>query len=291
MLRALVILAGLGLAALAAGLWLTRPVMLDEARFAGLEGDTTRGETVYWAAGCASCHAEPESSDKLVLAGGQRFKTEFGTFVAPNISPDPEAGIGGWSLAEFASAVKRGTSPGGQHYYPVFPYASYMRMTDGNVADLWAFFQTLPPSDSASEGHEIGFPFNIRLTLGGWKLLFANDDWVRPANTPEIERGRYLVEALAHCGECHTPRNALGALDTGRWMAGAPNPAGTGRIPALVPSKLNWSAKDIAYYLEAGFTPDFDSTGGEMAAVVENMGHLTAEDRMAIAAYITALEG
>lgn len=292
MLRTLVVLAGVGLAVFAAGLWLTRPQVVDPVAMglAELEADAARGEVVYWASGCASCHTAPGSDDKLLLAGGHRFQTAFGTFVAPNISTDPDAGIGGWTLGEFASAVTKGTSPQGAHYYPVFPYGSYARMTPVDVADLWAFFQTLPPSDRANEPHQIGFPFNIRASLGGWKLLFAGADWVLEADTPQLERGRYLVEALAHCGECHTPRNALGGLDTAQWMAGAPNPSGEGRIPGLRRDQLDWSAEDIAYYLESGFTPDFDSAGGEMAAVVENMSQLSAEDRAAIAAYIVSLE-
>ena len=291
MKRALLRLLGLGVLVLAAGLWITRPQTVDPVEFglAELEADAARGETVYWASGCASCHIAPESEDKLLLAGGQRFATEFGAFVAPNISPDPEAGIGGWTLAEFASALKHGTSPDGQHYYPVFPYSSYARMTSVDIADLWAFMLTLPQSDQPSAPHEVGFPFNVRLSLGGWKLLFGDTDWVQPAETEQLERGRYLVEALAHCGDCHTPRNTLGALDTARWMAGAPNPSGEGRIPGLRAGQLGWSETDIAYYLETGFTPDFDSAGGEMVAVIQNMARLTPEDRTAIAAYIKAL--
>ncbi|MGR3578507.1 MAG: c-type cytochrome, partial [Sagittula sp.] len=129
--------------------------------------------------------------------------------------------------------------------------------------------------------------FNIRRSLGGWKLLFFSDDYVMPAG--DNERGRYLAETLAHCGECHTPRNALGGLDKGRWLAGAPNPSGQGTIPALTPDKLTWSATDVAYYLETGFTPDFDSVGGHMAEVVDNFSKLSAEDRTAVANYIKAL--
>ncbi len=291
MLRTLIVFLGLGLAALAAGLWITRPVSLSEAQFADVSGDATRGETVFYASGCASCHTAPESEDKLSLPGGQTFDTEFGVFVAPNISSHPDAGIGSWTLVQFASAVKKGTSPDGSHYYPVFPYGSYARMTDGDVADLWAFMQTLPPEDQANQPHQLGFPFNIRASLGGWKLLFAGDDWVRPADTPVLERGRYLVEALGHCAECHTPRNALGGMDTAAWMSGAPNPSGRGNIPGLLPPDFSWSETDIAYYLESGFTPDFDSAGGKMASVVENTAKLSAEDRAAIAAYISALGG
>lgn len=286
-LAALVIV---GLVAFAAGLFITRPQTVEPERFAALSGDATRGETVFWAGGCASCHKAEGSDDALALPGGRRFATGFGTFVAPNISPHPEHGIGGWTLADFASALKEGTSPDGSHYYPSFPYATYARMTDADVSDLWAFMQTLPPQDRTNEPHDLGFPFNIRLTLGGWKMLFLNDDWVlTAADTPELERGRYLVEALGHCAECHTPRNALGGLDTVRWMAGAPNPSGKGTIPGIAPGKLDWAAGDIAYYLETGFTPDFDSAGGEMTEVIANMSKLSPEDRAAIAAYVKAL--
>ena len=279
----------LGLLAVAIGLWITRTETVDEARFAALTPDAAHGETVFWAAGCASCHKAEGSDNSLELPGGLRFKTDFGTFVAPNISSDPDTGIGAWTQAEFAAAVLNGTSPDGSHYYPAFPYASYARMSDGDVADLWAFMQTLPALARENEPHELGFPFNIRLTLGGWKLLFLNRDFVTQADTPELERGRYLVEALGHCAECHTPRNALGGLDTARWMDGAPIPDGKGKTPGITPAHLDWSAVDIAYYLETGFTPDFDSAGGEMAAVVLNTGKLSAEDRAAIAAYVKAL--
>ena len=143
-------------------------------------------------------------------------------------------------------------------------------MTDADVADLWAFMQTLPAVPQESQPHELGFPFNIRLSLGGWKLLFLKDGFVTEADTPELERGRYLVEALGHCTECHTPRNAIGGLEMAKWMDGAPIPGGKGKTPGITPAHLDWSATDIAYYLETGFTPDFDSAGGEMAAVVQN---------------------
>ncbi len=280
----------IGLAVVAAGLYLTRPKSADAARLASIEADAARGEAVFWAGGCASCHKAEGSGDALALPGGRRFVTEFGTFVAPNISPDATNGIGEWTLAQFASALKEGTSPEGTHYYPSFPYSTYARMTDQDVTDLWAFLQTLPGQTRGNEPHELGFPFNLRLTLGGWKALFLNDDWVlADVAEPQVERGRYLVEALGHCAECHTPRNALGGLDTSRWMAGAPNPSGKGTIPGIAPGKLNWTVEDIAYYLETGFTPDFDSAGGEMSEVIANMAKLSPEDRVAIAAYIKAL--
>ncbi|MGR3371123.1 MAG: c-type cytochrome [Sagittula sp.] len=280
------VLVPIAIIAVGIGLWLTAPSRVDAARFEALTGDPARGETVFTAAGCASCHHAPDSEDKLVLAGGQAFPSDFGTFYAPNISPS-EAGIGGWSIVDLANAVTRGVSPEGEHLYPAFPYTSYTKMEDQDVADLHAYIMSLEPSDTASQPHDVGFPFNIRRSLGGWKLLFFSDDYVMPAG--DNERGRYLAETLAHCGECHTPRNALGGLDKGRWLAGAPNPSGQGTIPALTPDKLTWSATDVAYYLETGFTPDFDSVGGHMAEVVDNFSKLSAEDRTAVANYIKAL--
>jgi mono/diheme cytochrome c family protein len=270
------------------GLWVTAPSRVDAARFASLTGDEPRGKAVFTAAGCASCHHTKGAEDKLVLTGGQEFVSDFGTFYAPNISPDPAVGIGDWSLENFANAVTRGVSPAGQHYYPAFPYTAYTKMTDQDLVDLWAFMQTLPTSDVASKPHDVGFPFNIRRSVGGWKFLFMTDSYVMDV-PPELERGRYLVEALAHCAECHTPRNPVGALDKARWMGGAPNPSGTGTIPSLTPDKLDWSAEDVAYYLESGFTPSFDAVGGHMSEVVENFSRLTAEDRNAVAAYVKAL--
>lgn len=290
MKRAMTWLSVLAVLVIAAGLWLTRPAVVSPARFASLQGDAMRGEVVFWAGGCASCHKAETSDNDLALPGGRRFATRFGTFIAPNISPDPTHGIGDWTIAEFASALLHGTSPDGRHYYPAFPYASYARMNDQDVADLWAFMRALPALPVASQRHDLAFPFNVRATLGAWKLLFLKPTWVRPAETPELKRGRYLVEALGHCAECHTPRNFLGGSLVSAWMEGAPHPAGKGRIPGLVPSALDWSAEDIAYYLETGFTPDFDSAGGDMAEVVASIGRLSPEDHLAIAGYIKALE-
>ena len=276
------------------GWFVTAPSALPNDAFDGVSGDPARGETVFTAAGCASCHMAPGAEDeaKLVLAGGQRFPSPFGTFLAPNVSMDPEHGIGDWTARDLGNALLHGTSPDGQHYFPAFPYTSYAKMADRDIADLWAYMQTLPASDTPSQPHEVGFPFNIRRSLGGWKTLFLKSDWVMQGDDlgPELTRGRYLVEALGHCAECHTPRNALGGLDLNRWMAGAPDPSGKGTIPALTPDKLTWSATDIAYYLETGFTPEFDSAGGHMAHVVSNTAKLSAEDRTAIAAYVKALE-
>lgn len=271
--------------------FLTRPQRADADLFANVSGDSDRGETIFWAGGCASCHAAPGAKDdaRLVLAGGYRMESPFGTFLAPNISPSSE-GLAGWSLQDLGNALLHGTSPDGRHYYPAFPYGTYQHMRPQDIADLKEFLDTLPPSNAIDAPHEVGFPFTIRRGIGLWKQVNMSSDWVlENADTPELERGRYLVEALGHCAECHTPRDITGGLDRSQWMAGAPNPSGKGEIPGISPDKLDWSATDIAYYLETGLTPDYDSAGGQMVSVIANMGHLTADDRKAIAAYLQAL--
>lgn len=277
----------------AGGLWfLARPQPLAAAAVSELTGDAAKGELVFWATGCASCHMAQGAKDaeQRVLSGGQRFPSDFGTFIAPNISQDPEHGIGAWSLLDLANAITRGVSPEGEHYYPSLPYASYAKLEMQDVADLHAFLKTLPADPTPSQAHELGFPFSIRDSVGVWKILFLSDDWALPGNlTPTAARGRYVAEAMAHCGECHTPRNQLGGMDTARWLGGAPNPSGDGRIPNITPAKLGWSAGDIVQYLTTGFTPDYDSVGGHMAHVVENMARLPESDRLAVAEYLLAV--
>ena len=281
------------LGAIGAGVgWIiSRPPAVPDVTIAQV-GDAEAGRLVFAAAGCASCHIAPkaEKGDSPVLAGGKAFATAFGTFYAPNISSHPEAGIGSWSDAELLHAIVAGVSPERQYYYPAFPSHAYALAEPNDIWNLMAYLRTLPADATPTVPHEVGFPFNIRRSLWGWRLLFAPKDWVRTADTPELERGRYLVEALAHCGECHTPRNALGGFEIDRWLAGAPLPDGKpGKIPGLTPAQLDWSATDIAEYLRSGFTPEYDVAGGEMAEVIENTSQLSDEDRAAIAAYIKAL--
>ncbi len=288
-LTASIFVAGLSIAVLA---WASRPQPLAASQFDGLDGDADRGEQVFWAAGCASCHAADgaRGDERLVLAGGRSFDSEFGIFHAPNISTDPDYGIGTWTLAQFGNAMLRGVSPQGEHYYPAFPYTAYARVKLQDVADLKAYMDTLPASDRPNDAHSLGFPFNLRRTVGLWKRLFKSDAFVvNDELSEQQQRGRYLAEALAHCGECHTPRNALGGLDASRWLAGAPNPSGRGSIPNITPAKLTWSEREIAGYLASGFTPSFDSVGGSMTAVVDSLGRLPAEDLAAIAAYLKAV--
>ena len=281
------LLLGLGVAGvLAAGVawFISAPRAFDAATFAGLSGDHIAGEQVFWASGCASCHMAP-GGDPMVLAGGQAFDTQFGTFHAPNISPDPVAGIGGWTLEEFARAIQQGVSPEGAHYFPALPYVAYAKMTPQDVADLKAYMDLLPATATPSLEHDISFPFNIRRSLGLWKAMFADNSYVITGElTATEERGRYIAESLAHCGECHTPRNTLGGLDRSKWMAGAPSADGKSRVPNI--AGIDWSDGDLMTYFTTGFTPDYDSVGGHMAHVVENMGRLPESDREALIAYL-----
>ncbi len=283
-------IAALAIVGAAFGWYLTAPALRSTATAETLKGDAAHGETIFWASGCASCHAAPGTKGEAMktLSGGQKFATAFGTFYAPNISPS-KVGIGGWSTADFIHAVQDGVRPDGSHEYPAMPYVAYAKMEPQDVVDLKAYIDTLPASDVASLPHEVGFPFNIRRALGGWKLLFGNPSYVLAGSlTPEVERGRYIAEALAHCGECHTPRNGLGGLDKGRWLGGGVID-GTAKVPNITKGKLDWSDADIAAYLTTGATPDFDFVGGAMAHVVENMGHLPESDVKAVVAYLKAV--
>ncbi len=291
----------LAAAGTAASLWLLSApqTAISANALASVPGNPERGATIFHVGGCASCHKpadyEQTDADSIPpLGGGQRFVTDFGTFVAPNISPDIATGIGSWSDADFATALLKGVSPQGQHYYPAFPYSSYSRMSVQDVADLKAFMDTLPAVSRPNESHELSFPFSLRRGLGLWKLLYLRTEPVIALDDTDatLLRGRYLVEGPGHCGECHSPRNALGATDYSRWLGGAANPDGNGSIPNISPHAkglADWTERDIAEYLSSGFTPEYDVVGSSMADVVENTARLSASDRSAIAAYLKTI--
>lgn len=287
-----------GLAGFGIFMWVTAPERQPPSHWANLgEPDLANGETLFWAGGCASCHAAPNASgDALkMLSGGQALPTPFGTFHVPNISPDPQHGLGSWTVAEFGDAMTRGVGKNGEHLYPSFPYTSYARMTAQDINDLFGYLKTLPASTNDAPPHDLPFPLDMRLALGGWKFFYFDKGAprVQLANaSADVARGQYLVEGPGHCGECHTPRTALGGLSKDKWLAGGPNPEGEGTIPDITPGSQaigSWSVADIASYLETGFTPDFDSVGGSMVKVQQNMAKLSAEDRNAIAAYLKAI--
>ena len=274
---------------------LTKVERINPSLVNDLKGDVGRGELAFNLGGCASCHAPPgiRGEGQLVLSGGRRLASPFGTFVAPNISPDPLNGIGAWSDLDFVNAMLFGTGRNGEHLYPAFPYTSYRRAAISDIIDLKAYLDTLPAALVANQPHELPFPFTIRRSLGLWKLMFLREGWViddAGLSVAEL-RGRELVEGLGHCAECHTPRNILGGAKRGQWLQGAPNPTGKGKIPDLTPHAggLTWSLADTSEYLKSGFTPQFDTASGEMVDMIENIAKLPEADRAAIAAYLKAL--
>ena len=250
------------------------------------------GLVVFNAGGCSSCHAVPNQPDRLKLGGGLAMPSPFGTFYVPNISSDPTYGIGRWSEADFVTAVMKGTSPNGAHYFPAFPYASYQYASVDDVRDLFAYLKTLPAVTGKLRDHDVSFPFNIRRNVGGWKFLFMDGNPVvtDASRSASWNRGAYLVNGLGHCAECHSPRNFLGGIVEAQRFAGGPNPEGEGWVPNITQKRLgDWSAKDIAYFLETGQTPDGDTAGGSMVRVIKNTSQLPAEDRAAIAEYLKSL--
>ena len=293
--RAAIVIAVLAIAVAALVWFLTAPEPLQAAQLPDHRPDLANGELVFHAGGCSACHATPEArgEDRLKLGGGLELKTDFGTFRVPNISPDPESGIGGWSTADFVNAMMRGVSPGGAHYYPAFPYASYAKMRVEDVIDLKAFLDTLPPVSSRVAAHDLNFPYNVRRGIGLWKRRYLSSQPVVDLSEASdvARRGQYLVEGPGHCGECHTSRDALGGLRTELWLAGAANPEGRGTIPNITPHDegLQWSEEEIAETLKTGVTPDFDELGGAMRAVQADLSHLPDSDLQAIAAYLKAV--
>jgi mono/diheme cytochrome c family protein len=288
------LLAGIALPALGAVIfWIvTMPATIPASAMGPRTADLANGKEMFYAGGCASCHATPAQEDKTRLGGGLGLKSPYGTFYVPNISPDPNDGIGKWTEAEFASAMLRGTSPDGRHYFPAFPYTSYQRMRMEDVRDLFAYLKTLAPMSGKIRDHDVAFPYNARRTLGGWKFLFVDGKPFQPdpAQSPAWNRGAYLVNGPGHCAECHSPRNALGAIVTSQRFAGGPNPEGEGWVPNITQQGLkDYSESDIAYLLETGNTPEGDSVGGAMTPVIRNTSQLTPEDRAAMAAYIKSL--
>lgn len=283
------ILIGIG----AVAFWLlTLPSTVPAGALAPHRANLTNGETMFFAGGCGGCHAIPGQDDLTLLGGGRALKSPFGTFYAPNISPDRSHGIGAWSEAEFVTAMVKGTAPDGRHYYPAFPYSSYQRMSHADVRDLFAYLKTLPPVNNNSRDHDLPFPFNIRRTVGGWKLLFIDGKPFEPDATKSAQwnRGAYLVNGPGHCAECHSPRNILGAIVESQRFAGGPNFEGEGWVPNITPKRLgNWSESDIAYFLKTGMTPDGDSAGSTMTLVIRNTSRLSDADRAAMAAYLKSL--
>jgi mono/diheme cytochrome c family protein len=281
-----------GLAAFGVYWWLTAPQLQLAVTAPAHTPDVANGALIFNAGGCSSCHAVPNQPDRLRLGGGLAIPSPFGTFYAPNISPDPADGIGRWNEEDFVNAVTRGVSPEGTHYFPAFPYTSYAHAKREDVRDLFAYLKTLPTVAGKVRDHDVGFPFNIRRNIGIWKLLFTNDSAFMPdsSRSAQWNRGAYLVNSFGHCAECHSPRNFLGGIIARQRFAGGPNPEGEGWVPNITQKGIgDWSEKDISYFLETGQMPDGDNAGGAMARVIRNTSQLPQQDRDAIAHYVKSL--
>lgn len=245
-----------------------------------------RGEYLVRAGGCISCHSAGEGKP---FAGGVALESPFGTFHAPNITPDPATGIGGWSDEDFVRAFRHGVSPDGDFYYPAFPYTFYTGISDTDLLAIKAYLDSLDPVEQPNRPHELVWYAGFRPGLRLWNALYLDTD---PA-PGDRDRGAYLVENLGHCAACHSPRDILGGIVEDRRFAGTSDGPDGEMVPNITPHGDgigDWSAGDIEFFLELGMTPDGDFVGGKMAAVVEdNTGQLSAEDRAAIARYLLEL--
>jgi len=254
------------------------------------------GKYILTAAGCVGCHTTKANKQKArLLSGGRALKTPFGVYYSPNITPDPEHGLGNWTEADFLEALRNGKSPTGDHYLPVFPYTSYTQMTDDDMRDLWAYMKTRPPISDANIPHAAPFIFRMRFTLGPWKMLnFKPGAFVPdPERDAEWNRGAYLVKALGHCGECHTPRNFMGGLKSDLYHAGAKQGPEGEVVPNITMDADTgigkWTTDDLDTLLTIRMLPDGDFAGSGMAEVIENTAKLTPEDRKAIISYIRSV--
>lgn len=263
--------------------------LLFFADIVAAQGDAKRGEYVAKAGGCLGCHTE-EGQGKTPYAGGRALKTPFGTFYAPNLTPHAQAGLGKWSEADFIKAMREGQRPDGAHYFPAFPYPSFTGITDADLRDLWAYLRSLKPSELANRPHELKFLYRWRFLVGIWKWLYFTPGPFRadPQRPAALNRGAYLVQALGHCGECHTPRNWLGAIKKDRFLAGVKGDEGS---PNLTPARLKkWDDGELKDFLGSGITPDGDVTGETMGEVIRNTtSQLSKADLDAVVAYLRSL--
>ena len=265
------------------------------ASAADVTGNAERGAYVLRLGGCVACHTDTKNNG-AALAGGGALESPYGTFYAPNITPDPETGIGGWSTEDFIRAMTKGEPPEGLPYYPAFPYTSYTRMTRQDLIDLKAYLDTVPPVRRESPPHDLSFPYNLRAAMVPWRWLFFDDATFEPdpSMSDAWNRGAYIVTGPAHCGECHSPRNFFGAVDESQALAGTSSGPEGKPIPGINQHPKrgigDWSKSDIAELLKSGFMPDGDVVGGAMADVVEDSSsHWTDADREAVAEYLISL--
>lgn len=270
-------------------------VLFQNNVMAAKNDEISRGKYIFNLSGCAGCHTDKKSSGAL-LAGGRKFKTEFGTFYSPNITPDKKFGIGKWNYADFTRAMREGISPDGSNYYPSFPYTSYSKMSDDDLSNLWAYLKSIPANSNKNIEHDLKPPFSWRFLIWFWKILNFNQNPL-PAvegKSQQWERGRYITEALTHCRECHTPRNIFGGLAMAMDYAGTnASPEGI-TVPNITSDKETgigkWSASDIDFLLKMGMLPDADFVSGIMAeSVSHSTSKMTNPDRAAVIEYLRAI--
>lgn len=253
----------------------------------------TRGRYVAIAGDCAACHTDPNHGK--TFAGGYALETGFGTVLASNITSDKNTGLGNWTEAEFTRAVREGKGREGEHLYPAMPYNDYVKVNDQDMHDLWAYMQTVPAVDNKVVSNQMPFPFNIRLMMIGWNLLFFDKTPFVPvaSSSAQINRGAYLVQGLGHCAACHTAKNLLGGDKSGAFLQGG-DLAGW-HAPEITSNPYvgvgGWTPAQIVQYLKTG-SNDIAVASGPMAeAVTNSTQHMTDEDLLAVASYLKSLPG
>lgn len=265
-------------------------VALCAAETVGAATPVEQGEYVLRAAGCVACHTDLES-DGPFLAGGVGFDTPFGRFYSPNITSDAEHGIGGWSLTDLEAALTLGEGPDGLHYYPVFPYTAYTRMSSQDIEALYAYLQTVPGVAQPNRPHELPWFMQWRFVNQVWKWLFFTPGGASPIPADAPQRGAYLVNALAHCGECHTPRNRFGGFAEGLHLAGTSEGPNDDAVPNITPHQDSgiggWGRNSLRNYFKRGMEPGGDFVGGLMVEVIdESLSYLRDADIDAIIDYL-----
>jgi mono/diheme cytochrome c family protein len=252
-----------------------------------------RGKYLFEGADCGGCHGG--DTNGAAPSGGLGLDTPFGTFRAPNITPDKQHGIGDWSQSEFKTALRHGVGRQGEYLFPVFPYTSFTKLADQDMGDLYAYLMSMPPAAVPNKPHEVSPPFGWRWVLVFWRWLFFTEGPImaEQARGEDWNRGNYLVHAVAHCEECHTPRNFMGGLKTGSSFTGnlgGPDGQNAPNITSDVETGIGgWSVEDIQRLLKTGMTPDSDQVGSGMKAVVRGTSKLTEADRHAIAVYLKSV--
>jgi len=275
-------------AGLLAGVLVTSPLAAQQTRI-------ERGRYLVHAGGCISCHTAKDEN-AIPLAGGRALETPFGTFYAPNITPDRDTGIGTWTTENFINAFWNGLGPDGKHYFPAFPYPSYTGISQDDLQAIKAYLFSLEPVHQNNREHDLPWYLSFRIAAGVWKLINFTPDRFKaaPDQSETWNRGAYLVRHLGHCGECHTPRNFLGATNSNEELSGtAAGPNGK-KVPDITPNSDtgigSWTENEIEFFLELGMLPDGDFVGSKMVPVIDdNTSQLTTKDRQAIAVYLKSL--